>query len=290
MKFGAYFAYWEKQWDADYVFYCKKLSKLGFDILEIAAGGLEARSEKELSELGKAAADQGITLTCCIGLPPKYDVSSSEDSVRKPGIAYLKKLLCLMDKIDSRVLGGIIYACWPCDYSKYIDKKQSWDRSVMSMQEVCRAADELGITLMMETVNRYEQFIINDSKEAVAFVEQIGCRNAKIMLDSFHMNIEEDDLESAIVLAGKHLGHFHIGECNRKVPGRGHMPWDAIARGLKQIGYTGGVVMEPFVKTGGEVGANIKVFRDLSNGAGIDEMDKDIQSALLFIKSKFLDG
>ena len=98
-----------------------------------------------------------------------------------------------------------------------------------------------------------------------------------IMLDSFHMNIEEDSFREAILTAGSKLGHFHIGEANRKVPGSGRLPWKEMADALKEIGYDGTIVMEPFVRPGGRVGSDIKVWRDLSNGADDAKLDADIR-------------
>ena len=102
------------------------------------------------------------------------------------------------------------------------------------------------------------------------------------MLDTFHMNIEEDSIGGAIRTAGSLLGHLHTGECNRRVPGKGRTPWREIGEALRDIGYNGTVVMEPFIKMGGTVGSDIKVWRDLSEGANEAEMDKQAQDALVF--------
>jgi len=141
--------------------------------------------------------------------------------------------------------------------------------------------------LEMEVVNRFEQFLINDAKEAVQYVKDVGCSNVKVMLDTFHMNIEEDNIGDAIRYTSSYLGHFHIGECNRKVPGRGHMPWDEIGKALRDINYKGYAVMEPFVKMGGGVGSDIKVWRDLSDDADEAKLDADIAKSVKFVHSKF---
>lgn len=86
------------------------------------------------------------------------------------------------------------------------------------------------------------------------------------MLDTFHMNIEEDDFTEAIKEAGALLGGFHVGEANRKPPYReGRMPWLEIMSSLKQINYDGYIVMEPFVMQGGKIGQDISVWRDIFN-------------------------
>jgi D-psicose/D-tagatose/L-ribulose 3-epimerase len=287
MKFGTYFAYWEQEWDADYPYYCDKVARLGFDILELGAGALADMSDAELARVKSAAKTAGISLTGCIGLPAAFDVSSDDKSVRDNGIGLLKRILTAMGKIEATVLGGIIYAYWPVDYSKPVDKPGVRARAIDSLLRTADFAAENGVSLVLETVNRFEHFLINTSEEAVQLVKDVNHPNIKVMLDCFHMNIEEDFLGDAIRTAGKYLGHFHIGECNRKVPGKGHMPWDEMGEALRGIGYDGGVVMEPFVKTGGTVGSDIKVWRDLSGGADEKKMDEDIAEALRFVRSKF---
>ena len=122
---------------------------------------------------------------------------------------------------------------------------------------------------------------MNTAEEAVSYVEEVDSPNIKILLDTFHMNIEEDTFEDAIKTAGKYLGHVHIGENNRKPPGNGHIPWGEFGTALKDIDYQGGVVMEPFLIPGGQVGRDIKVWRDLSVGV---DMDEEARKALLFMR------
>ena len=287
MKFGTYFAYWEQEWKADYAAYADKAAKLGFDILELSAAPIPDMSDAELSRIKQAAKSAGISLTGCVGLPARYDVSSADASVRRDGIEFLKKIFTALEKLEINILGGIIYAYWPCDYSKPVDKPGARARSVESVREAADFAAKCGVTMTLEVVNRFEHFLLNTSEEAVQMVRDIDRPNVKVMLDCFHMNIEEDFLGDAIRTAGKYLGHFHIGECNRKVPGKGHMPWDEMGKALHDIGYEGGVVMEPFVRVGGTVGSDIKVWRDLSGNASDSVLDEEIAEALKFVRAKF---
>jgi D-psicose/D-tagatose/L-ribulose 3-epimerase len=149
------------------------------------------------------------------------------------------------------------------------------------MKAAIKAAEDNNVILNMEVVNRFEQFIMNTCDEAIAYVEAVGSPNAKILLDTFHLNIEEDFVGQAIIKAGGKLGHFHIGENNRMPPGYGHIPWTEIGAALRQINYQGYVVMEPFVMPGGQVGSDIKVFRNLSAGMDLDE---EARKALLFMR------
>jgi D-psicose/D-tagatose/L-ribulose 3-epimerase len=124
---------------------------------------------------------------------------------------------------------------------------------------------------------------MNTAAEGIAFAEQVGSPNCKVLLDTFHMNIEEDSLSGSILQAGTWLGHFHIGEANRRPPGRGRIPWGEIFGALRQINYQGGIVMEPFLIPGGEVGRDISVFRDL---LGTGDLDKEAARSVEFVRSE----
>ncbi len=114
------------------------------------------------------------------------------------------------------------------------------------------------------------------------FVKEVGCPNVEVMLDTFHMNIEEQSIAGAIRHAGSLLGHFHTGECNRMVPGQGRMPWREIGEALRDIGYQGYVVMEPFINRGGQIGRDIHVWRDIKPDITDEKMDEDAKNAVEF--------
>ena len=140
----------------------------------------------------------------------------------------------------------------------------------------------------MEALNRFEGYLINDCQEAVAYVRAVDRPNVKVMLDTFHMNIEEDSLVEAIALAGPLLGHFHVGEANRRPPRpQGRIPWKDLAEALRKIGYQGHIVMEPFVRMGGQVGKDISIWRDLSHGATDAQLDQDAAASVAYLRSLF---
>ncbi|SIT73227.1 D-psicose 3-epimerase [Edaphobacillus lindanitolerans] len=287
MKYGVYFAYWENEWDTDFEPYIEKVKNLGFDVLEVAALGLVSLPDSKLRRLKELAAEHEVLLTAGIGLPKQYDVSSSDASVRAEGIAFMKKVMDAMHKAGIDRVGGTIYSYWPADYSGPVDKETARRHSIESMQELARYAKQYDIILLVETLNRFEQFLLNDAQEAMRYVEEVNEPNVKVMLDTFHMNIEEDNIADALRLAGRHLGHLHIGEANRKVPGKGSIPWQEIGDALREIDYTGYVVMEPFVKTGGQVGRDIRVWRELSADTREEQLDRDLAESLVFVKEKF---
>lgn len=287
MKYGVYFAYWENEWDTNFEPYIEKVKSLGFDLLEVAALGLFNLNDDELTRLKDIAKAADIRLTAGIGIPKDFDVSSEDPLIRKNGVSFMKKVLDKCHKAGIDRIGGTIYSYWPVDYSKPINKPAIRKNSIESLRELAEYAEPLNITLLAETLNRFEQFLLNDTQEAIDYVKEVGKPNVKVMLDTFHMNIEEDSIPDAIRLAGNNLGHLHIGEGNRKVPGKGSLDWTGIGQALQDINYSDYVVMEPFVKMGGQVGQDIKVWRDLSNNASEEQLDQELAKSLKFVKGHF---
>jgi len=287
MKHGIYYAYWEKEWNGDYIYYIEKVARLGFDILEIAAQQILSYSDEELFQIKKSAAEYDIILTAGLGPAEDQNLSSPDPEIRIKAKIFFTELLEALNKLDIHYLGGALHSYWPVDYSKTVDKLGDWERGVEGIREISFVAEKYDINLCLEVLNRFENYVLNTAEEAVKFVTEVDRGNVKIMLDTFHMNIEEDSIGEAIRTAGPLLGHLHTGECNRKVPGKGHMPWREIGEALRDINYTGNVVMEPFVRGGGTVGSDIKIWRDLSNGADELELDQDAKESLEFCRYLF---
>jgi D-psicose/D-tagatose/L-ribulose 3-epimerase len=288
MKHGIYYSYWEKEWSAKFGPYVEKVAKLGFDVIEVAAHHINSYSDAELATIRQASKDNGITLTAGIGPTKEKNLSSPDADVRKAGKAFFEQTLTNVAKLDIKSIGGALHSYWPVDYTQPVDKFGDRARGVEGIYGIADFANNLGINLCIEVLNRFENHVLNTAAEGVAFVKDVGKPNVKVMLDTFHMNIEEDSFGDAIRTAGSLLGHFHTGENNRRVPGTGRIPWHEIGLALREINYTGAVVMEPFVKTGGGIGSDIRVWRDLSNGADEAKLDEDARNSLAF--SRFVLG
>ena len=287
MKYGIYYAYWEKEWGGEFIPYVEKVGKLGFDILEVACGDFQKQPDSFFHTLHGAAKENGIRLTGGYGPRAEHNLGSSDPVVVENTLAFYRNIFRKMDIADIRSIGGALYSYWPVDYSKKLDKAGDLQRSITGMQKLSNIAAHYGITLNMEVLNRFEGYLLNEAREGLEYVHAVNRPNVKLMLDTFHMNIEEDSLSDAIRLAGRDLGHLHVGEANRKPPRAGRMPWGEIANALHEIGYNGDVVMEPFVTMGGQVGKDIRVWRDISRGATEAGLDADVQSSVAFLRKTF---
>jgi len=270
-KIGIYYAYWADSWDEDFFPYISKVKMLGFDQLEIQAASVLNLPADKRRELKAEADANGITLSFGIGLTKDYDVSSLDESVRLRGVSFVHELIKAVSSIDGRMISGTVHSYWPAVPPPGLtDKRPVREQSIKSMNELVKAAEDNDVVLNVEVINRFEQFLLNTSEEAVSYVEEVDSPNCRILLDTFHMNIEEDSFADAIKTAAPYLSALHIGETNRKPPGCGRMPWAEIRKALDDINFTGPLVMEPFIKPGGQVGRDISVWRDLMPGADLD--------------------
>ncbi len=287
MKHGIYYAYWEKEWSADYVKYVDKAARLGYDILEIGGAPLPDYTQEDIRRLKAAADANGLELTVGYGPVAAHNVGNKE--IRSSAMEWYKKLFSVMEKLGSRAIGGALYSYWPVDYSRPIDKAEDWKNAVEGTRLLAKEAAEYGVDLNMECLNRFENYLLNTAAEGVSFVKEVDCPNVWVMLDTFHMNIEETSIGAAIRTAGDLLGHFHTGECNRMVPGKGRTPWREIGEALAEIGYDKRVVMEPFVNMGGQVGQDIKIWRPICGDMTEEMLDRDARESLIF-QRYMLDG
>lgn len=289
MKYGIYFAYWEKEWSADYKKYIDKIAELGFDILEISCGAFKERytTDAQLYELRDYAKEKNVILTAGYGPQAAENLGSEDPAVQENAIRFFTDTLQKLQKMDIHLLGGGLYSYWPVDYTKPVDKERDLERSIANMKKIAKVAEDCGVVMGMEILNRFEGYLLNTCDEGIQYVDAVGSKNVQIMLDTFHMSIEEDNIAAAIRKAGDKLCHLHLGERNRQVPGKGTMPWDEIGQALRDINYQHAAVMEPFVMPGGVIGSEVKVWRNLVKDTSEEALDKDAKNALQFVKHVF---
>ena len=284
-KLGIFMNFWEKQWGADHVKYLKKARDIGFDILEFQAQPLLEMSNERLLEIKKASEEYGIEMTYSLGLDPAYDLASVDPAIRAKGIVYLTEILKKIAFLDGKILSGVNYAGWGIPKDEPIDKAALTANSVESVKKLAHVAEDLGITYAVEVVNRFEGVVLNTAAQAVDYVKAVDCKNVGILLDTYHMNIEEPSFRDAILAAGPYLVGMHTGENNRTIPGRGHLPWDEIFGALRDVNFTGRIVSEPFVMAGGEVGRAICTWADLQPDTSEAALDASARELVAFERS-----
>jgi sugar phosphate isomerase/epimerase len=210
--------------------------ELGFEGIEISIKGEIELSREALAamldtyQLGLAAVATGR-----IYLDELATLSDPDKAARQRVIERIKEIIEYAAGFNAATIIGLLRGEHPADG----DKQGAIHRFVESMKDLGDHAGELGATIVLEAINRYETVLLNTAAETLEVIEAIGRPSVKVLLDVFHMNIEEVSMGDAIRATGKHLGHFHIVDSNRRAAGMGHVQYDDIATALREIGYEG---------------------------------------------------
>jgi D-psicose/D-tagatose/L-ribulose 3-epimerase len=213
----------------------------GYDLLELSLHDAKqldtaaARAELEAA---------GIGVACSRGLAFDADVSSTDPAVVDRGAQLLADSLTTTRELGATILTGALYSA----LGKYSAPLSDAGRAnvVRVLRELAAEAAGYGMTLGLEICNRYETHVINTAHDALRLADDIGADNVVIHLDTYHMNIEEDDLVRPVYEVGDRLGYVHVGENHRGDLGSGHLDFGAFFHALADIGYTGPITFESF--------------------------------------------
>lgn len=215
--------------------------KAGFDTLELSLHD-DANLDVAAAHDTVAAAD--LSVVCSRGLAFDADVSSADADVVARGAALLHRSLQITHDLGGSHFTGALYSA----LGKYSAPLSDAGRAnvVAVLQDLAKEAAGKNMTLGLEICNRYETNVINTAADALRLADDIGADNVLIHLDTYHMNIEEDDLVRPVLLVGDRLGYVHIGENHRGYLGSGHLDFGTFFHALADIGYTGPITFESF--------------------------------------------
>jgi len=260
VTFGIHPFVWTDAWSHESVHLIERAQDLGFGVLDIPVRTLDER-DIQATRTKLDALDMRAVAVAGVGEP--YDLTSDEESVRQTTLEYLKKLVCNTHGIGANVLAGVYYG----PIGKLVGRgptEEELARSAAGLRKVARFARDYGVKLALEPVSRYETYLLNTAEQGLAMVHRIGEPNVGLLLDTYHMNIEEKDFYDPIVAAGDQLFHLHASENDRGIPGTGLVQWDRVFQALREINYEGVITIESFVTTVPEIAASTCVWRSLA--------------------------
>jgi D-psicose/D-tagatose/L-ribulose 3-epimerase len=293
-KIGLHFNYWNGTGVENDIYTALDCTaKAGVDVFEYGIGVLLNMSKSGRKNLKNAIEDHGLISSINGGVSTDLDMAASDPVLRRKSIDAYKHTVELIAEMESPIWSGVNYSAWlrmpNGTVLDYYQKRMVWDIALESVREFALTLQEFKVTCCFEIVNRYEHFVLNTAKEGVEFTNQIGNPYTKLLLDTFHMNIEEDNIADAISLAMKNgqLGHVHLGESNRRLPGigRSNMNWPEIFNAIKHSGYSGFLTLEPLVIMGTPLARKVNVWRDLIENKSLTSMIEDVQKSVEFVRN-----
>ena len=244
LPIGASTWIWDSPFRAESTALLPRISQLGYDFVEIPV------EDPDLIDAGSvkaALASSGLGVTVCGVFGPSRDLTSGDPGVRAAALAYVRQCLDLCVELGCSFFAGPMYsAVGKARQVSAEQRRAEWALSVEGLRQACEMAGERGLRLALEPLNRFETDLVNTAAQAARLVADIGHPAAGVLLDGFHMNIEEEDLEQAVKAVGDRLVHVQVSESHRGTPGTGTTDWAALRRGLEAVEYRGGVTLETF--------------------------------------------
>ena len=213
-----------------------KIAGWGYDGVELAVRDPKLVDAGELTRVvsghglvvpaigtGQAWGEEGLSFT------------SDDADVRAAAIARITSHVPLAARLDAIIILGLIRGITPVG--------QTHERSMEFLVEAIRtcadAAAGTSVRFALEPMNRYETDLIHTVTEGLQLIEKVGAENFGLLLDTFHMNIEEPDIGASIRTCGDRIFHFHVADSNRWYPGAGHLDFESILTELEGTGYRG---------------------------------------------------
>lgn len=240
----------------------RMVAEMGFDMIEVP---IEGTADLDYAAAASRARDLGLGVSVCAAMGPDRDLIHADASVRANGIAYLRHCIDATRTLGGTNLVGPMYSAVGRTWQATPDQRaRDVDLLVTQLSDLAHDAADNGIVLCVEPLNRFETSFINLAAQVIEVVDRVDSPACAIMLDTFHMNIEERSLGDAIRAAGSRLKHLHACENDRGAPGSGHVPWGDVADACRDIGYSGPVVIESFTNKVTSIARAAAIWRPLA--------------------------
>ena len=260
MKFGINTMVWTTQVNEKFDPTFARIKEWGYDGVEPF---ITPDEPVNLSAVRATLDRLGLERTTCTVLPRDASLASYDAAHRANGVAYLKKCIDRTAELGAHAICGPMHSALGfMTGNRRTDKEWNW--VVKGLRAVAARAEKRGVCICIEPLNRFETYFLNTLEDSARLVEEVGSPNVKIHFDTFHSNIEEKHQAEALRAAAKHVGHVHISENDRGIPGSGHVDWKGVFKVLKETGYDGWLTIESFAQPEPALAAAAAIWRDLA--------------------------
>ncbi|MBP7949930.1 MAG: sugar phosphate isomerase/epimerase [Verrucomicrobiales bacterium] len=260
MKIGFNLLLWTTHFVEDQFSLLGKLKTTGYDGVEIPI--FDTSDPAHFKKIGQALKDNGLQATAVTVCPDEAHNPISPDAAnRQGGLDHLKKV------IDCGQNAGIQLLCGPYyqvlgQFSGAYPTQAELERAAEVHRALADHAQQAGITLAIESLNRFEAHLLNTIAQAKAYVKLVNHPNFGTMFDTFHANIEEKNPLGALQDGYDVVRHVHISENDRGTPGKGHNPIAEVLAFLKGKNFAGWTTIEAFGGFLPDLAAATRVWRD----------------------------
>jgi D-psicose/D-tagatose/L-ribulose 3-epimerase len=260
MKYGVNTMVWTTRIAEQHRPLLSRVKEWGFDGVELF---LSPDEPADIAAVRKMLDDLHLERTTCSVIPRDANLVSAQAEVRARGTELLKRCVERTAELGGSLICGPLYAGLGVMTGRRRTQDE-WKWAVNALQAAARRGRDLGVTLCIEPLNRFETYFLNTQADAALLVHDVGAPNVKIHFDTFHANIEEQDPAQSVRAIAKELGHVHISENDRGIPGTGHNDWRGVLSALRDIGYDGWLTLESFAQPEPDLAAAAAIWRDLA--------------------------
>jgi D-psicose/D-tagatose/L-ribulose 3-epimerase len=260
MKFGVNTFIWGASFGPTDFHLLPPLKEAGFDGIEMP---ILDPSAFHASAVGRELDRVGLERTTCSAVPRELSLASSDAALRQRAIAFFEDCIGAARDCGATLLSGPFYT--PVGKMSGVRRtSDEWKWTVDSWQRLAPAVRRAGIEIGLEPLNRFETYFLNVATDAARLCDEIGDSSIGVLFDSFHANIEEKSIGSAVRAVAPHLKHVHISENDRGTPGSGHVAWAELFGTLREIGYDRWLTIESFGFAQGPMASAAAIWRDLA--------------------------
>ena len=221
-----------------------RVKEMGFDLIEF---GVEGTCDLDYKRASEIARDLGLGASVCAAMGPDRDLIHPDESIRKSSAEYVRHCIDAAQVLGgANVIGPLYSSVGRCWQQTPDERARDLDVLVTQLKALAKYAGDRGVALCVEPLNRFETSFLNLAEQAIEVVDRVDHPACGILLDTFHMNIEEKSIGDAIRAAGPRLKHLHTCENDRGAPGSGHVPWNEVAAACRDIHFDGPFVIESF--------------------------------------------
>jgi D-psicose/D-tagatose/L-ribulose 3-epimerase len=238
------------------------VSEMGFDLIEIP---IEDPTDLDYDRAADIITEQGLAVSVAAVMAPGRDLVHPDETVRQNGASYLRECIEAADTLGASHVIGPMYAETGRTWETTADEREE-ELDLLSNQllSLAQYADERDSILCIEPLNRYETSFINTTDQALDVIDRVDHPACQLLIDTFHLNIEDRELKETITEAGSQLRYVHACGNDRGAPGSGHIPWQEIAEGLHNSNYDGPVVVESFTPEVESIARAASIWRSLA--------------------------
>ena len=275
MKYGVNTMVWTTRVNESHAPLFACIRSWGFDGVELF---LSPQEPADIPAIRRMLESNQLECTTCSVLPRECHLVSPQPEVRGRGVEFLKTCVDRTAELGASLVCGPMYAGLGVMTGRRRTAEE-WNWAVVGLREVAQHAKKRQVTVCLEPLNRFETYFLNTLEDAARLVNDIGAPNVKIHFDTFHANIEEKNPAEALRLVAKELGHVHVSENDRGIPGTGHNDWQGVLKALKAMRYKGWMTIESFAQPEPELAAAAAIWRDMAPSG-----DELAQQGLRFIR------